>query len=124
MAPQQKEPAALQPFLSLRAAAALAYTAATGKYSSDIAALNDMARIVAGITAVFTRSAHPEPARVLPLELTEGRIERGGEQLRFSDGRPTLGDLAILHRELAKVLDEVRRQYGKARAKARRGATS
>jgi hypothetical protein len=121
MAPQQKEPQALQPFLSLRAAAALAYTAATGKYTSDIAALNDMARIVAGITAVFTRSAHPEPARVLPLELSEGRIEHGGDVLRFSDGRPTLGDLAILHRELANVLEQVSAQYGRARAKARRG---
>jgi hypothetical protein len=110
----------LQPFLSLRAAAALAYTAATGKYTSDIAALNDMARIVAGLTSIFTRSPYPEPARVLPLELSEGRIERGGEQLRFSDGRPTLGDLAILHRELAKVLEQVRAYYGKVRARTRR----
>lgn len=110
----QQEPPALQPFLPLRSAAALAYTAATGKYTSSADLLNKVARIIADVTPIFTRSRDQEAARVLPLEVSEGKFECGGEELRFPDGRPVLKGLAILHRELPKVVQQVRLVYGKA----------
>jgi hypothetical protein len=109
-----KEPPALQPFLPLRSAAALAYTAATGKYTSSAGTLNSVARIIADLTSIFTISADHEPARVLPLEVAEGKFEGGGEELGFADGRPALKALTILHRELPNVVNQVRLMYGKA----------
>ena len=117
MANPQKEPPALQPFLPLRSAAALAYTAATGKYTSSADTLNKIARIIAALTPIFTRSRDQEADRVLPLEVSEGNFERGGEELRFPDDRAPLKGLAILHRELPNVVHQVRLVYGKASGK-------
>ena len=106
-----REPPALQHFLSLRAAAAIAYTAATGKRTSSVATLNAVARIVASRVRVFVQLPDGEAVRVLPLELAEGALEAGGDQLRFADKRPTLIGLQILHKDLAMAISEVNSSY-------------
>jgi hypothetical protein len=116
MAQQEKEPAALQHFLSLRSAAALAYTAATRQHTSSVDILNKVARIIAAVTPVFVRTPHNGPARVLPLELAEGELEGGGEDLRFKDGRPPVGGLLILHKNLGDVIEHVRAAYRQGKA--------
>ena len=116
MAGQQEEPPALQHFLSLRSAAALAYAAATGQHTSSIDTLNKVARIIAAITPVFVRNAGNGPARILPLELSEGEIERGGEDLRFADGRSAARGLLVLHKNLGEMIEEVRSAYGQRNA--------
>ena len=116
MAGQQKEPPALQHFLSLRSAAALAYAAATGQHTSSVGTLNKVARIIAAITPVFVRNAGNGPARILPLELSEGELEGGGEDLRFADGRPPVRGLLVLQKNLGEMIEEVRSTYGQGKA--------
>ena len=114
MADEKQEPPALQHLFSLRAAAALAYTSATGQYTSSVDTLNKVARIIGAVVPVFARLNDGDPARVLPLELAEGEFQRGGDALRFPDGRQTITGLLILHRQLGAAISHVRDAYGAA----------
>ena len=114
MPEKEKEPPALAPLLPLRAAAAMVYTSATAKYTSDMETLNNMATLIARVTPVFTRGTNESDVdRVFPIEISEGTLERGGDELRFSDGRPLIKGLFILLRELENVIAQVLTAYGK-----------
>jgi hypothetical protein len=108
MATQEKKEPGAPTFIALRAAAAMAYTAATRQTTADSRKLNKVARIVAECVPIFSRRAQPEPAPVQPAEIREGRFERGGEQLRFADGRPPLTELAIVQQQLPIAIAAVR----------------
>jgi hypothetical protein len=109
MAELKKDP--LAPLITLRAAAAKAYIAATRKTTTDTRKLNDLARIVADRVPVFTRGT-VKPARVLPDEIKKGRFEKGGAQLCFLDGRPPITHLSILQSQLPIAIAAVRNVYG------------
>lgn len=106
---EKKEPDALRPFLSLSMAARIVH-AATGKQGlPDEDTLNDLARAIAVRTRVFARYGDAEDvALVMPSEVAEGDFEGGGTTLTFSDGRPPLDGLSILHADLWKIVDEMR----------------
>src|SRR5688500_14887205 len=98
-------PGALMP---LALAAIEAYTAATGEKTTDLETLNKVARAIVARIRVFTREhGSNEFALVWPNEVQEGKIQLGGEVLRFPDGRPVLENLSIHRDELALAVAEV-----------------
>jgi hypothetical protein len=95
--------------VSLFEAAALAFFKATGKHTDDPGTLNNLARLIALNTRVFTRAQDDDDySLVMPTEIHEGQFQLGGAYLDFHDGRRPLSNLTILRRELAQVLHEVR----------------
>ena len=105
----EKAAGASPTFIALRAAAAMAYTAATRHTTADSRKLNKLARIVAERVPIFSRHAQgAAPAQVQAAEIREGRFEKGGEQLRFTDGRPPITDLAIVQQQLPIAIAAVR----------------
>ena len=114
MRPQDEDPAFSFPgqqheaMVSLSEVAALTFHQATGKDPIHATELNKLARIIAKHVRVFTR-AHTEDDYhlVMPGEIDEAQFQLGGAYLEFPDSRPSLGNLAVLRRELPK-LDGVR----------------
>jgi hypothetical protein len=106
MAQQNADPSR---YISLTAASALVYHAATDAITDDPATLNDLARIIAARTPVVARLTDSEPfTPVRPRAVFEGRFEDGGKCLCFPDGRPTLRNLAIAESEMARLIPELR----------------
>lgn len=96
-------------YISLTAASALVYHAATDSITDDPATLNDLARIIATRTHLLARVADHEPfSRVRPQAVHEGRFEDGGKCLSFADGRPTIRNLAIAESEMTRLIPELR----------------
>jgi hypothetical protein len=96
-------------FISLTAASALVYHAATDVITDDAATLNDLARIIAMRTHLHARGADHEPfALVWPKAIYEGRFEEGGKYLSFADGRPAIRNLAIAESEMRRLIPELR----------------
>jgi hypothetical protein len=96
-------------YISLTAASALIYHAATDAITDDAATLNDLARIIATRTDLVARAADNDPfTLVWPKAVFEGRFEEGGKYLCFPDGRPTLRNLAIPESEMARLTAELR----------------
>ncbi len=96
-------------YISLTAASALVYHAATDAITDDAATLNDLARIIATRTQVLARDMDGEPfSRVWPRAIFEGRFEDGGKYLCFADGRPTIRNLAIAESEMTRLIPELR----------------
>jgi hypothetical protein len=97
------------PMVPLFQAAALAYHDANGVHTDDVTTLNKVARLIAQHTRLFT-CGHDEDdySLVMPAEVDEAAFRLGGAYLEFPDSRPSLGNLAILRRELPQVLDEIR----------------
>lgn len=96
-------------YISLTAASALVYHAATDAITDDPATLNDLARIIATRTHVLARGTDREPfTRVWPKAVFEGRFEEGGKCLCFPDGRPTIRNLAIAESEMRRLIPELR----------------
>lgn len=111
---KEKSPSRVaEPLLPLARAARLAYARATGRSTDDAGALNDIARLIAARTRIFTVNAD-ETARVLPAELiADGHFEDGGATLRPADPkRAPIGSLAIRNVDLGSVMDEIRNVYG------------
>lgn len=109
MQDKEKEPDALRPFLSLAMAARIFYAARKkqGPPPSE-EQLNNLSRMIAGRTRLFARYGDGDDyALVMPSEVAEGDFEGGGTTLTFPDGRPVLTHLAILHADLAKVIEDV-----------------
>jgi hypothetical protein len=103
-------------YISLTAASALVYHAATDSITDDAATLNDLARIIATRTRLLARDADSEPfSLVRPGAVHEGRFEDGGKYLSFSDGRPTIRNLAIAESEMARLIPELRTLVRRAR---------
>jgi hypothetical protein len=99
--------------LPLATAARLVYARATGRHTSDLVTLNEVARMIAEKTRVYLINAD-ETARPLPAELVAGsQFEDGGDALRLKNSK-RLGSLAIRRDELWDVADEVRKVYGGA----------
>ena len=100
------------PLVPLVEAARLAYFEVSGEQTGHEGALNKFARLIAEITRVFTR-AHDEDDwhPVMPGEADEGAFHLGGAYLEFPDARPSLGNLAVLRRELPRVLDRLRSRF-------------
>jgi hypothetical protein len=71
-----------------------AYTAATGKKTTDLEMLNKV---------------------VWPNEVQEGKMQLGGEALRFPDGRPVLENLSIHRDDFALAVAEVLKLYEQRR---------
>ena len=95
-------------YISLTAASALIYHAATDAITDDAATLNGLARIIATRTDLLARNADDHPfTRVRPGTIVEGRFEEGGKCLCFPDGRPTLRNLAIPQSEMARLIAEL-----------------
>jgi hypothetical protein len=96
-------------YISLTAASALIYHAATDAITDDAATLNNLARIIATRTHLVARAADNDPfTLVRPKAIFEGRFEEGGKCLCFPDGRPTLRNLAIAESEIARLSAELR----------------
>jgi hypothetical protein len=96
-------------YISLTAASALIYHAATDAITDDAATLNDLARIIATRTDLVARAADNDPfTLVWPKTVFEGRFEEGGKCLCFPDGRPSLRNLAIPESEMARLMTELR----------------
>jgi len=95
-------------YISLTAASALIYHAATDAITDDAATLNGLARIIATRTDLLARNADQDPfTRVWPRTIVEGRFEEGGKCLCFPDGRPTLRNLAIPQSEMGRLIAEL-----------------
>lgn len=106
-APSQEHPNAR--YISLTAASALVYHAATDAITDDAATLNDLAAIIARRTDLLARAADNEPfVPVGPAAICEGRFEDGGKCLCFADGRPAIRNLAISESEMARLIPELR----------------
>lgn len=95
-------------YISLTAASALIYHAATDAITDDAATLNSLARIIATRTHVVARAADEQFIPVRPKAIFEGRFEEGGKCLCFPDDRPTLRNLAIAESEIARLTVELR----------------
>jgi hypothetical protein len=96
-------------YISLTAASALIYHAATDAITDDAATLNNLARIIATRTHVVARAADNDPfTLVRPKSIFEGRFEEGGKCLCFADGRPALRNLAIAEAEIPRLTVELR----------------
>ena len=115
MVKEKNSPRVSQPLLPLAKAARLVYARATGRSTSDPKALNEIARLIAARTRVFTVNPD-ETARVLPAELlASGYLEDGGATLRLTDPqRAPIGPLVIRNVDLGGVMDEIRKVYGKS----------
>lgn len=99
--------------ISLTAASALVYHAATNTVTDDTTTLNNIAHVIGARTRLFSRGDDSEAfALVWPAELFEGVMEDGGKCLRFTDGRPTLRNLSILKRDLPQLIEELRKLFG------------
>ena len=108
---ESQPPDALMP-LSL--AAVEAYEAATGKRPADAEVLNNVARVMATRTRLFSRRhGSDEFFLVWPEEIVEGRLLFGGEVINFTDGRPSLENLSILREQYPHVAAEIKALYGK-----------
>ena len=95
-------------YISLTAASALIYHAATDAITDDAATLNGLARIIATRTDLLARNADQDPfTRVWPRTIVEGRFEECGKCLCFPDGRPTLRNLAIPQSEMGRLIAEL-----------------
>ena len=106
---KQREKNASRRYISLTAASALIYHAATDAITDDAATLNDLARIIATRTNLVARPADNDPfTLVWPTTVVEGRFEDGGKCLCFPDGRPTLRNLAIPESEMPRLIAELR----------------
>ena len=111
--PGKKETPALAPLLPLAIAAEVAYARATGKHTKDLDSLNNVARLIASRTRVFSVESG-EPAMLMPDEVMEGRFEQGGAVLRFTaPRRPPIGELVILLVDLGQAVEDVERLYGR-----------
>jgi hypothetical protein len=109
--PAKKEPPALQPLISLAIAAGVTYARATGKHTKDVGTLNNVARLIASHTRVFTRESG-DAAMLMPDELMEGYFDEGGALFRFRDlKRKDIGDLVILVQDLGRVVEVVQKLY-------------
>jgi hypothetical protein len=95
--------------MRLAEAARTLFHTSTGRHTDHEPTLNQIARIIARSTKVFTR---PDTAslyeRVMPDEIEEGSFHLGGAYLELPHPRPALANLAILRDELFKSLREVR----------------
>jgi hypothetical protein len=111
---EKKPPRDPQPLLALATAARLIYARATGRSTDDPETLNDVARLIAARTRIFTVKAD-ETARVLPTELlASGHFEDGGAILRPGDPkRAPIGPLVIRRVDLGIVMDEIQKLYGR-----------
>jgi hypothetical protein len=110
---EKKPPRELPPMLALATAVRLVYARATGRSTDDPKTLNDVARLIAARTRIFTVKAD-ETARVLPAELlADGQFEESGASLRPADPkRAPIGALAIRRVDLGSVMDDIRKIYG------------
>jgi hypothetical protein len=108
-------------YISLTAASALIYHAATDAITDDASTLNDLARMIAGRTDLVARPADNDPfTLVWPMTVVEGRFEEGGKCLCFPDGRPTLRNLAIPEAEMPRLIAELRPLLAPAAVSAER----
>jgi hypothetical protein len=108
MTDQQRENTSAR-YISLTAASALIYHAATDAITDDAGTLNHLARIICTRTHLLARAADNDPfTPVRPKAVFEGRFEEGGKCLCFPDGRPTLRNLAIPESEMARLIAELR----------------
>jgi hypothetical protein len=113
VAKDKKPPRDPQPLLPLAQAARLVYARATGSSTDDPKTLNDIARLIAARTRVFTVKTD-ETARVLPAELlANGQFEEGGASVRPADPkRAPIGPLVIRRVDLGIVMDQIQKLYG------------
>ena len=111
---EKEEPPALQPMLSLAAAAQLAYWAATKRENPDGDALNSVARIIAMHVKVFACASGKgcaNPALLMLDELHDADFEGGGTTLTFRDGRPPITNVCLHHADLGQAFAEVSAVY-------------
>lgn len=96
-------------YISLTAASALIYHAATDAITDDAGTLNNLAHTISTRTRLLARAADNAPfTLVRPKAIVEGRFEEGGKCLCFPDGRPALRNLAIPESEMARLIAELR----------------
>jgi len=107
---KQAQPA-LTPLMSLSAAAAVVYKAATKRDLPSEEALNITARMIAARTRVLTAEEGHEPAMLMPSEIFEGKFQEGGDCLVFPDGRQPLPNLRILTSALAGLIADISALY-------------
>jgi hypothetical protein len=103
----------LQVLLPLDSAARLIYARATGHHTSEIDTLNNVARLIATRTRVFSMNADQTARPVSTQDLASGCFVDGGESLDYTDPkRPRIKSLAIRRVDLWDVEDDVRKVYG------------
>ncbi len=97
------------PVLSLASAALVVYLKASNRGSPDAQALDEVARMIATRTRVFTCSSDSfsEPRPLSADEAFQGQFEGGGTHIRFSDGRKTLTHLCVRFEDLPAVTDAI-----------------
>jgi hypothetical protein len=95
--------------LSLANAALVVYLKATHRKSADAQALDEVARMIATRTRVFTCSSETfsDPRPLSADEAFQGQFEGGGTHIRFSDGRKALTHLCVRFEDLPAVTDAV-----------------
>lgn len=101
--------------MPLRLAAVMVHHAVAGDQVDDDGILNNMARLIAARTRIFTRSGRDKAtALVMPDEIVDGHFDLGGDELHFPDGRAPLTDLVIQEADLGRVISEIKNLYGRA----------
>jgi hypothetical protein len=94
--------------LSLANAALVVYLKATNRKSADPQALDEVARMIATRTRVFTCSSDSfsDPQPLSADEAFQGKFEGGGTHIRFADGA-TLTNLCVRFEDLPAVTDAI-----------------
>jgi hypothetical protein len=104
---------AMPALLPLATAARYAYARATGSHARDMETLNNVARLIATRTRIFTVDTDETARPVSAAIIAKGEFEDGGGSLRIRNcARAPIGMLAIRRDELANVMDEIRKVYG------------
>ena len=97
------------PLIPLSDAARLCYHSITGNLTDNASILTNVSQAITSRTQVFSSPTEGgEVVLIWPNELTEGALRLGGAYLEFADGRPTLGYLSILRREVPRLCRELR----------------
>ena len=97
------------PLIALSDAARLCYHSITGNLTDNATVLTNVSQAIASRTQVFSSPLEGgEVVLIWPNELMEGALRLGGAYLEFPDGRPTLGYLSILRREVPRLSRELR----------------
>jgi hypothetical protein len=100
------------PLIALSDAARLCYHSITGHLTDNATVLTNLSHAIASRTQVFSSPVEGgEVALIWPNEFMEGVLRLGGAYLEFPDGRPTLGYLSILRREVPRLCQELRDHF-------------
>ena len=116
---------ASEPLIALSDAARLCYHSIKGELTDNATILTNVSHAIASRTKVFTRPDDSSDFQLVwPNEIMEGHLGLGGAYLEFSDGRPALGYLSILRREVPRLCNELRDLFRRDPSRLAQGVAS